>query len=191
MGPLRDRTVTLLLAGFLTSLVVIVGLTAFGLLAVAAALASAASGASPLFVAVEAAAPFVAGLMLVGVLSVALFVATTVAAVRRASMPRSQRLARVARLVERVSEDAREFGLAERFEPTHKERLADLKRAYVEGEMTEWEYERRLETLLVEEGDPDERGVGDERRRRSSPKRGRESRKRGRESRNFDREFER
>lgn len=155
MELLRDRKVKVLLAGFVLSLVALVVLAAFGLLAVASALAGAASGASLLFVAVEAAAPFVAASLLVGVLSVLLFVATTVAAVRRVSMPRSERLARAARLVERVSGDAREFGLAERFEPSTEERVADLKRAYVEGEITEWEYERRLEDLLDDERESD------------------------------------
>lgn len=157
MSSLGDRRVGLLFGAFVLTLFVLAGIAAFGLLAVASALAG-ATGAAPLvFVALDAAAPYVVGAAFVGVLSFLLFLAASVAAVRRASLPRDERFARVARGVERVSGEAREFGLAERFEPTTEDRIESLKREYVDGEITELEYERRLRELLADEETTDDR----------------------------------
>ena len=155
MNLQRDGRVKTLLGGFLVSLVLLVGIAAFGLFAALSALASAAAGAPLVFVALDAAAPYIAASMLVGVLSFLLLLGTMVAAVRRLSMPRNERLARVARGVEYVSPRARSAGLAERFEPTTEERIAELKEEYVAGEIGEQEFERRTRDLL------DDRGAGD------------------------------
>lgn len=159
MGLLDDTRVKALLAAFLLSLFALVVTASLGLLAVLSALADPTGGAL-VFVLLDAAAPYLVASMLVGLLSFLLFVALAVAAVRRASMPRDERLADLARKAERVSPQARKVGLAERFEPTAEERIDDLKREYVAGEITELEYERRLQELM------DERDVGDERRER-------------------------
>lgn len=157
MNPQRDGRVKTLLGGFLLSLVLLVGIAAFGLFAALSALASAATGAPLVFVALDALAPYLAASMLVGVLSFVLLLGTMVAAIRRLSMPRNERLARVARGVEFVSPRARSAGLAERFEPTTEERIADLKQEYVAGEIGEREFERRMRDLL------DDREAGEER----------------------------
>jgi len=152
-----DRRVTALLGAFALSLFALAGLAAFGLLAVASALAGATGTAPLVFVALDAAAPYLLATGFVGVLSFLLLVATSVAAVRRASPPRDERLARVARGVERVSGEARAYGLAERFEPTTDERIEALKREYVDGEITELAYERRLREVLEDEETSDDR----------------------------------
>lgn len=148
MNLQRDGRVKTLLGGFLLSLVLLVGLAAFGLFAALSALASAATGAPLVFVALDALAPYLAASMLVGALSFLLLVGAMVAAIRRLTLPRSERLARVSRGVEFVSPRARSAGLAERFEPTAEERIADLKQEYVAGEIGELEFERRMAALL-------------------------------------------
>lgn len=154
MGLVDDTRVKLLLGGFLLSLFALVGIVGFGLLAALSALAAPSAG---LFVLLEAVAPYLVASALVGMLSFFLLVGLVVAGVRSASMPRDERLARLARLAERHSSEARQVGLAERFEPTTEDRIDELKRRYVEGEITELEYERRLQDLMAEEGVSDER----------------------------------
>lgn len=151
MGVLNDAKVKALVAGSVLSLFALVITTTLGLLAGLSAL----FGPASLFAAI---APYVVASMLSGLVSLALFVALAVTTVRRASLPRDERLAGLARKVEWMSEEAREYGLAERFEPTTEERIEDLKAEYVAGEITEWEYERRLQDLLAE---ADESDVGD------------------------------
>ena len=158
MNLQRDGKVKTLLGGFLLSLVLLVGIAAFGLFAALSALASATAGAPLVFVALDAVAPYLAASVLVGVVSFFLLVATMVAAVRRLSAPRSERLARVARGVEYVSPRARSAGLAERFEPTTEERIAELKEEYVAGDIGEREFERRMQTLLDDRDASDGRG---------------------------------
>jgi hypothetical protein len=157
MGLVDDTSVKLLLGGFVLSLFALVGIAGFGLLAALSALGTAPAGASLIFVVLEAVAPYLVASALVGMLSVLLLVGVVVAAVRSASIPRNDRLAGLARTLERYSSEARRLGLSERLEPTTGDRIEELKRRYVEGEITEWEYERRLQDLLSEEGVSDER----------------------------------
>ncbi|WP_132057689.1 SHOCT domain-containing protein [Halorussus amylolyticus] len=168
MSSQRDGRVKALFAGFVLSLFALVGLVAFGLAAGVSALATPTAGVPLVLALLDAIVPYLAGAVVVALLSVVLLVSLVVSMIRRASLPRSERLARVARGVERVSPQAREKGLAERFEPTTEERIADLKREYVADEIGELEYERRLEDLLDERRGSDEHGVRDERPRRSS-----------------------
>ena len=175
-----------LLAGFVLSLLALVITTTLGVLAALSAL----FGPASLFAAV---APYVVASMLSGLLSFALLVALSVAAVRRASLPRDERLAGLARKVEWVSDEAREYGLAEKFEPTPEERIEDLKDEYVAGEITEWEYERRLRDLLAEadERDADDlRGPDRVERELDALREQEREREREREY-EFEREFER
>ncbi|MFC4551682.1 MULTISPECIES: SHOCT domain-containing protein [Halorussus] len=171
MGLLSDTKVKVLLTAFVLSLFVLVGVSALGLLAALSALTSPAYAGVPLLWAMlSAAAPYIVADLLVGLFSGLTFVALAVAAVRQASMPRNDRLARVARKVERHYPGARKAGLSERVEPTTEDRIDRLKERYVEGEISEAEYERRLQELMADED------VNDERVRR--------------EQRQFDRQFE-
>lgn len=152
-----DGRVKLLLVGVALSLFALVGVSALGLLAAVSALAQPSPATPLLFVLLDAVMPYVLAAALLGGLSFLLLVWLSVAAVRRASMPRNDRLARVARRIERHYPAAREVGLSERVEPTTEERIEELKRQYVEGDLSELEYERRLQDLLGEEGVSDER----------------------------------
>ncbi len=174
MGLVDDSRVTVFLGGFLLSLLALVGVTALGAFAVLSALLDPAAGTPLLVAMLEAAAPFVAVVAMLGFVSLLLLVGLVVTAVRSASTPRSDRLARLARIVERYSSDARDLGLSEKLEPTTEDRIDQLKQRYVEGELTELEYEQRLQDLM---GDDD---VSDERIRRE----------RERTDRRRDREFE-
>ena len=169
MGLLSDTKVKVLLAAFVLSLFALVGVSALGLLAALTALTSPAYAGTPLvFALLDAAAPYVVALLLIGLFSGLSFVALAVAAVRQASMPRNDRLARLARKIERYYPQAREVGLSERVEPTTEDRIDQLKERYVEGEIGELEYERRLQELM------DDERVSDERVRRERQRSGRE-----------------
>ncbi|WP_137283466.1 SHOCT domain-containing protein [Halorussus salinisoli] len=174
MGLLDDGKVKLLLGGFVLSLFALVGIAGVGLLAALSALGTAPAEASLVFVLLNAVVPYLVASALVGMLSVFLLVGLAVAVVRSASVPRNDRLARLARLFERYSSEARDLGLSDRLESTTEDRIEDLKQEYVEGEITELEYERRLQDLMSEES------VSDERVRRE----------RDRTDRQRDREFE-
>ena len=157
MGIADDGRVKLLFGGLVFSLLALVGVAAFGVVAGLSALFTAPASVPLVVVLLDAVAPYAITAALLGALSFVLTLGLAVAAVRQASMPRSERLAGLARLVERYSGEARRVGLAERFEPTTEERIDELKAEYVEGEITELEYERRLQDLMVEEGVNDER----------------------------------
>lgn len=80
------------------------------------------------------------------------------AVVRTASLPRSARLARLAERVERNYPPLRAVGLAGLLappEPSAEERaeqaLAELKQQYVDGEITEAEFERKVDRLVANE----------------------------------------
>ncbi|NHN57997.1 MULTISPECIES: SHOCT domain-containing protein [Halorussus] len=158
MGIADDGRVKLLVGGLVFSLLALVGVAAFGVVAGLSALFAAPASAPLIVVLLNAVAPYAITAALLGALSFVLTLGLAVSAVRRASVPRSERLARLARLVERFSAEARRFGLAERFEPTTEDRIDELKREYVEGEITELEYERRLQDLMAG-GDADDRRV--------------------------------
>jgi hypothetical protein len=76
---------------------------------------------------------------------------TVAAALRRFSLPTDDRLAALARRAEAGVPGLRSLDLAERFEPTPEERRRRLKEAYVDGELTEAEFERAVR----EHVDPD------------------------------------
>ncbi|WP_276300481.1 SHOCT domain-containing protein [Halorussus lipolyticus] len=157
MGLADDPKVKLLASGFALSLFALVGLVGFGLVAGLSTLAGPPAGASLVFAVLSAVAPYLVASALVGMLSLFLLVGLVVTAVRSASVPRSNRLARLARLVERYSSEARELRLSERLEPTTEDRIDQLKREYVEGDITELEYERRLQDLMADDSMSDQR----------------------------------
>jgi len=66
----------------------------------------------------------------------------------RASLPKSQWLADRLAAVEGAVPGASEVGLAARFEPSLDDRREELKRRYVEGDLSEREFEQELQALL-------------------------------------------
>ncbi|WP_227355481.1 SHOCT domain-containing protein [Haladaptatus salinisoli] len=174
MGLLGDSKIKALFAGLVLSLVLLVGIAALGLLAALSALGNPGAAGTPmLLVALDAAAPYIVAFLLDGLVAGLLFVALTVAAARRVSMPRDDRLARLVRRAERLHPKADSLGLSKRVEPTSEDRMDELKRKYVEDEITEAEFERRMKRLM--DGSMD--GSDDQRARRE----------RGRAEREFER----
>lgn len=85
----------------------------------------------------------------------ALAVALLVTVVRRLSFPTSPSMARTFRVLEALVPPLRGLALSERFAPSAAERRERVKRRYVEGELTEREFEREMRKLLAEtEPDP-------------------------------------
>ncbi|QIB75413.1 hypothetical protein GL213_03535 [Halogeometricum borinquense] len=83
---------------------------------------------------------------------------------RQASLPRGGRVESIARRAERMFPVFRMFGVADVFsepEPTPEERredaLASLKRQYVEDEISEAEFERKLDRLVANDSVDDAR----------------------------------
>jgi hypothetical protein len=80
------------------------------------------------------------------------------ALVRSASVPRSTRLQAVAEWVERMYPPTQAIGLSEIFAPPEpsaeaqaEQALAQLQQQYVDGELTETEFERRVDRLVATE----------------------------------------
>lgn len=104
------------------------------------------------------AVPLLVGVGLLVVILVLSGVGLVWALVRHASLPRSDRIATVAERVEREYPPLRMLGISDLLappEPTPAERseraLADLRRQYVDGEISELEFERRVDQLVSTE----------------------------------------
>jgi hypothetical protein len=150
----RDNLLGLSAVGLLVSGVLLVLVSGYAALVFAAAVVSGAPLVSTLL---DLAMPYlpVAGLLLV--VAAASAVALVWEAVRRASLPKSDRLAGAAATLERLYPPLASAGLSGMLappEPTPEERaereLAALKRRYVAGELTETEFERELERLSTD-----------------------------------------
>lgn len=137
------------------------GAATAALLAVVAALLGVADAVSVLagstgaqnavLAAVGALIEWFAAVLVFAVLSVALFAAAAVSALRRVSVPRDDRLAGFARRLERWVPPLRRFDAADRVAPTTDDRREELTERYVDGDVTEAEFERELDGLLDEE----------------------------------------
>jgi hypothetical protein len=96
-------------------------------------------------------------LLLVGV-DIVFSVALVRELARQASVPKSQRVAAGLAGLESVVPPLASLGLSDVFEPpepTVEERHEELTSRYVEGELSEAEYERELQALLGEADGPD------------------------------------
>lgn len=156
---LAISSIVLLVASVLLAVVLgYTGLVAYSGLAAGAALAS---------VLTELAVPY---LPIVALLLVTVVVSGTVAtwsALRRLSIPRSERFGTAAERIEDRYPIIDGFGISEFVsppEPTTEEALADLKRRYVAGELDEAAFERKLDRLVATESVDDVRA---ERERRA------------------------
>lgn len=144
------------LAGFAISAVLFVAVALYGLVDVLAVLSR---PDPPLAALVSAAAPYVVALVVVGLVCAA-FVGWGVYRVASGAVSGDNRLlqneyvATLAEYAERKSDVARRLDVAEKVRPDPQQRarreLADLKRQYAEGRISEAEFERRLEDLLAD-----------------------------------------
>ncbi|MDS0473590.1 SHOCT domain-containing protein [Natrinema sp. 1APR25-10V2] len=168
MGVFRNKWLWLSVLGVLLSgglLLVVVGYLA---LVVYSGLVTGAPIAATLL---EIALPVLAVVtLLVAVLAVSSVGALWVF-VRHASLPRSERVASAAERLEREYSPLRMLGLSEFLsppEPSPEERadraLADLKERYVDGDITEAEFERRVDRLVANESIDEARAARERRR---------------------------
>ncbi|WP_439025659.1 hypothetical protein [Haloarchaeobius sp. DT45] len=152
MGLLSSRKVKALVAMLVLTLFTLVGVSAWGLLQALVALGTAGS----LFTFVGAVAPWVVAALLLTVLSGVWIFWLLVVLVSRVSMPslNSQRLSNVAALVEYAVPQAREYGVSEWLappEPTLEEKREALTDRYVDGRLSDSEFERELQRLYENE----------------------------------------
>ncbi len=168
MGLLRNRGLWAALLGLvLSGLLLVLGTGYLGLVVVTGLL----SGAPVLGTLLDIAVPVVVGGVLLVLLVLVSAVALVYVLLRSLSLPRSARVASVAARVEDVYPPLERVGLADRLappEPSPEERaeraLADLKARYVDGELTEAEFERRVDGLVSNE--PIDGARGDRERER-------------------------
>ena len=146
MNWVRDNRLLLLFAAVVLTTLGAVGLGIVGVVATVGALLG--GGAV-----VQTVAGFLLGtLLLVGV-DIVFSVALVRALARRASVPKSQRVADGVGRLESVVPPLASLGLSDVFappEPTVEERHEALTRRYVEGDLSEDSYERELQALLGE-----------------------------------------
>jgi len=148
MGRLEGRRHWLVFAALLVTTLLTVGIGVVGVglaLVILLETGSLVAGLSTLV-------PYVAGVVVLGLLDAVLLVWTVVAALRRLSLPRDDRLAAAAERAEALP-GLRSLELAERFEPTDEQRRAELRRQYVDGEITEAEFERRVREHVEDPSD--------------------------------------
>ncbi len=165
MNAFASTKVKRLFAAFVVSLFTLLAIVVFGVFGTLAALGSPAyAHTSLLFAFFHAAFPYFLAFFFDLALACVFFVWMVVSIVQGVSVPRSERLGRMARVAERVSPQAREFGLSKHVEPTKEDRMEELKAKYVADEIDEYEFERRMMLLLDEERTSEE-GHRDTRRR--------------------------
>lgn len=154
MGLLRSKSFWASVLGVLVSGGLL--LVAAGYLALVA-YTGLVSGA-PVSALLEGAVPAVAAIAVLVVLLVLSGVGLAWSLVRNASVPRSERVASLAERLEREYPPLRVAGLSDLLappEPSEEERaeraLDDLKRRYVDGELSEAEFERKVDRLVQNE----------------------------------------
>ncbi|WP_256686290.1 SHOCT domain-containing protein [Halococcus qingdaonensis] len=164
MGWLRRHSlaissIVLLVSSVLLAVVLgYAGLVAYSGLAAGTALAS---------VLTELAVPYLPIVALLLVLVVVSGTVATWSALRRLSIPRSERFGTAAERIEQRYPAIDGLGISEFVsppEPTTEDALADLKRRYVAGELDEAAFERKLDRLVANESVDDVRA---ERERRA------------------------
>lgn len=139
--------------GFVLSMVALVGIGLAGLLdALSVVTGGVYYGETFLLLAMvqEAAEWLVAGVV-VGLLALLFLAATVVSVLRSKSLPKSSRIAGLVERLEHEYPVLRRFDAAERFEPTTEDRADRLKQRYVEGEISEQEFEREMDRILDDE----------------------------------------
>jgi len=136
--------------GFVVSSLLVVGA---GLMALFEGLTALSGGVPPgeevvLLAMLGAAAEWIVAAVVLALLAVVFLVATVVSVLRDASLPRDDRLVSVVERLERTYPILRQFDVSEKVEPTTEDRKQQLKEQYVEGELSDAEFEREMDRLL-------------------------------------------
>ncbi|PSQ33687.1 hypothetical protein BRD05_08315 [Halobacteriales archaeon QS_9_70_65] len=87
-----------------------------------------------------------------GLVAVLFLIATIVSVLRSRSLPRDDRLVSVVERLEREYPILRQFDVSQRVEPTAEDRRRELKERYVEGDIGDAEFERRMDELMDDPG---------------------------------------
>lgn len=149
MSLLADNRHWLLFAATVLSGLSTVGVAVVGVLATASVLVTGGS------LVLTVGASLLATLLLGGLTLVfaAALLSTLASRATLPSVPRSQRAANVLHGLEAAVPPLRRLGLADRLEPTLADRRAALKERYVDGDLSEHQFEAALHELL-EEAEP-------------------------------------
>lgn len=140
-------------SGFVLTGIALVGVGLLGVLDALSVLAGGVAASEELVVLqmLSAAAEWLVAAVVLGLLAVVFLVATVVSVLRNTSLHRSDRLVTVVERLEDEYPILREFDAAERVEPTTEDRKQELRESYVEGEISDEEFERELDQLLEED----------------------------------------
>ncbi|WP_435335033.1 SHOCT domain-containing protein [Haloarchaeobius sp. TZWWS8] len=155
MKLLSSPKVKALTAGIVLTLFALVGVSLWGLLQTVAAIGTA--GSTPLLVAmVSAGAPWLVAAVLLTLLSSVLTVWLLLVLVSQVSLPRlqSERLSKLAGFFEYRVPGLPNYGIADWLappEPTVEERRDTLTERYVAGELSDAEFERKLQRLYEQD----------------------------------------
>jgi len=101
-----------------------------------------------LFAMLGAAAEWIVAGIALGLLAIVFLIATVVSVLRTKSVPRSSRLATLVGRLEREFPMLRRFDVKEKVEPTTEDRAEKLKQRYIDGDISEREFEREMDRLL-------------------------------------------
>lgn len=139
--------------GFVVTGVLLVGAGLVGLIEGLSALSGGvpASEEFVLLTMLGAAAEWVVAVLVLGIVAVAFLAATIVSVLRTASLPRDDRLVSIVQVLERRYPVLGQFDVSDKVEPTAADRQQRLKEQYMNGEITEIEFERKMEELMQDE----------------------------------------
>ena len=138
--------------GFVVSGVLLLGAVLAGLLDGLAALSSGVprSETAIVLTVLAAAAEWVVIVIALGLVAAVFLAATGVSILRNGALPRDDRLVSLVERLEREYPVLRQFDASGRVEPTVEDRKRELKEQYVEGEISNAEFERRMERLMAD-----------------------------------------
>lgn len=154
MNWLRDNRLLLLFAVVVLTTFGTVGVGIVGVVATVGALVG--GGAV-----VQTFGAFLLGTLLLLGLDIVASVLLVREVARRASVPKSQRVAHALARAESVLPPLASLGLSETVAPSVEDRHEELTRRYVEGEISEATYERELQSLFGDGETPDTESLAD------------------------------
>lgn len=142
-------------SGFITTGILLIGASLMGILEGL----SAFSGGVPtseefvLLALLGAAAEWVVAVLVLGLVTTLFLAATVFSVLRSASLPRDDRLVSIVEWFERRYPILRHFDVTEKVEPTMEDRQQQLREQYVQGEISDAEFEREMAQLIDETTD--------------------------------------
>ena len=139
-------------SGFVITAVLLVGASLMGILEGLSAF-SAGIPTNEEFILLQllgAAAEWVVAVLALGIVATIFLIATVVSVLRNASLPRDDRLASIVERVEHRYPVLRHIDASQRLKPTREDRKDQLREQYVQGEINEAEFERKMAQVMDE-----------------------------------------